>query len=153
MPSELLSIGQLAAASGCKVPTIRYYETCGLLEPPERTSGNQRRYTPGDLERLRFIRRARELGFPLEAVEGLLAVAHDGARPCGDADRIARTRLAEVERKIRELEGLRSRLRRMVEQCRQDTVANCRVLASLSDGSGDPADGISSGRRRSASTR
>jgi DNA-binding transcriptional MerR regulator len=144
--SELLTIGQLAADSGCKVPTIRYYETCGLLDRPERTSGNQRRYSRADLERLRFIRRARELGFPLEAVQGLLAVAHDGAQPCADADRIARAQLAEVERKIRELKGLRVVLKRMVEQCRQDVVANCRVLATLADG----PDGFGSTRRRSA---
>ena len=131
MRSKLLSIGQLAAASGCKVPTIRYYEATGLLPRPERTAGNQRRYTAGDLERLRFIRRGRILGFPLGTIGALLALADDRARPCAEVDGIARTQIAAIDRRIEELEGLRGQLRRMLEQCRHGTVADCRVLATL----------------------
>jgi DNA-binding transcriptional MerR regulator len=131
MGSQSLTIGQLAAASGCKVPTIRYYETTGLLPRPERTAGNQRRYGAEDLERLRLIRRGRLLGFPLRTIGELLALADDRARPCAEVDGIARTQIAAIDRRIEELESLRDQLERMVEQCRHGTVADCRVLATL----------------------
>jgi DNA-binding transcriptional MerR regulator len=131
MRSEPHSIGELAAASGCKVPTIRYYESRGLLPRPTRTTGNQRRYGADDLERLRFIRRGRELGFPLGTIRELLALTDDQARPCTEVDGIARTQIVAIDRRIRELESLRGQLQRMVEQCRHGTVADCRVLATL----------------------
>ena len=131
MTAKPLSIGQLAAASGCKVPTIRYYEAAGLLPPAARTAGNQRRCGADDLERLRLIRRGRLLGFPLAAIGELLALADDRARPCTEVDGIARGQIAAIDRRIAELQGLRAQLRRMVEQCRHGTVADCRVLATL----------------------
>ena len=131
MRSKLLSIGQLARASGCKVPTIRYYEAAGLLPRPGRTAGNQRRYTADDLARLRFIRRGRSLGFPLATIGALLALADDRARPCAEVDGIARMQIAAIDRRIAELADLRAQLGRMLAQCRHRTVADCRVLATL----------------------
>lgn len=128
-----LSIGQAAREAGCKVQTLRYYEELGLLPKPTRTAGNQRVYGAEHLTRLAFIRHARELGFPLEAIRDLLAL---GARPeqsCAEADAIAGAHLAEVERKIEALSALRGELKRMVRSCRRGRIAECRVIEVLAD--------------------
>lgn len=129
----MLSIGVLAQRTGTKVQTIRYYEQIGLIEKPGRTSGGQRRYTEADLDRLAFIRHARELGFALEAVRELLDLADTPDRPCADADAIARRQLVRVEQRLRRLEALRTELTRMIEQCSGGRVAACRVIEVLRD--------------------
>lgn len=128
-----LSIGELAGLTGCNVQTIRYYEQIGLLLPPPRTRGRQRRYG-GDAERrLTFIRHARALGFDIEAIRRLLSLAEHPERPCGEIDKIATSQLAAVEEKIGQLSRLRTELQRMIRACGQGAVAECRVLDALSD--------------------
>ncbi|SIP87503.1 DNA-binding transcriptional regulator, MerR family [Paracoccus thiocyanatus] len=129
----MLTIGKLGAAAGVKVPTIRYYEQIGLLPPPERSAGNQRLYGRTALDRLAFIRHARDLGFPLEAIRDLLSLSDRPDQPCAAADIIAKQQLAAVEARIARLEALKSELERMVSQCAQGTIANCRVIEALSD--------------------
>ncbi|MGE4371432.1 MAG: helix-turn-helix domain-containing protein [Xanthobacter sp.] len=125
------TIGKLARATGVKVPTIRYYEQIGLLATPERSAGNQRLYDAGARERLSFIRHARELGFPLEAIRDLLSLSDDPARPCTEADALAQRQLVEVEARIARLTALRDELARMVQQCAHGTIAECRVIEVL----------------------
>lgn len=132
MPARL-TIGRLASATGCNVQTVRYYEQIGLLPPPARSEGNQRLYGEPDVGRLRFIRHARELGFPLEAVRDLLSLADRPDQPCDAADAIARAQLAEVERRIASLQSLRVELNRMIEQCSGGRISDCRVIESLGD--------------------
>ena len=127
------TIGDIARASGVKVTTIRFYETRGLLPAPPRSPGNRRLYGPADIARLQFIRHARDLGFPLEAVEALLVLSDDPTRPCGEVDAIARTQLAEVDRRIVQLTALRTELGRMVLHCAGGTVGTCRVIETLAD--------------------
>jgi len=98
-----LSIGVLAEETGCKVPTIRYYEKIGLMPAPIRTEGNQRRYGPAHVGRLGFIRHARELGFPLDRIREILALGDKPERSCAEVDRIARDQLAAVEARIARL--------------------------------------------------
>ena len=129
----MLSIGTLARRTGTKVQTIRYYEQIGLMPAPRRTAGGQRRYDEGDLDRLAFVRHARQLGFPLDAIRALLDLSDNPARSCADVDRIARGQLQDVEARIARLEALRDELRRMLADCRGDTVADCRVLEVLQD--------------------
>lgn len=136
----MLSIGTLSRRTGTKVQTIRYYEQIGLLPEPERTEGGQRRYADGDLDRLAFIRHARQLGFTLDAIRQLLDLADNPTRPCAEVDRIARGQLKEVEDRILRLEALRRELRRMLRECSQDTVADCRVLEVLRDHGGCLSD-------------
>lgn len=126
------SIGELARQTATKVETIRYYERIGLLPAPARTTGNYRAYTDAHLNRLSFIRRSRDLGFSLEQVRALLDLADDRSRPCAAVDSIARTHLAEVDRKISDLKALRRELNSMVTQCRHGTVAECRIIDALS---------------------
>lgn len=126
------TIGELARRAGCKVQTIRYYESVGLMPPPARSAGNQRLYDRADVDRLGFIRHGRELGFSLTAIRELLALADDPEHSCTEADRIAKLRLVEVEGRIVRLEALRRELRRMIRQCRGDRIADCRVIEVLS---------------------
>lgn len=125
------SIGEAAERTGVKAATIRYYEQIGLVAPPARTEGKQRRYAQDELNRLHFIRHARALGFEVDAVRDLLALSADPERPCADADGIARERLAEVDRRIAQLGALRAELVRMVEGCGHGRVSDCRVIESL----------------------
>src|SRR5690606_13083849 len=93
MTSESFSIGDLAKATATKVETIRYYERIGLLPKPARTSGNYRSYSSAHLERLSFVRRARDLGFSIEQVRDLLGLSDQRNRPCDAVDAIARQHL------------------------------------------------------------
>lgn len=93
MTGHLLTIGKLAAYSGCKVQTIRYYEHIGLLPPPPRSVGNHRVYGPEHVRRLAFIRHGRELGFPLDAIRELLALSDEPDQSCEEVTQIARRHL------------------------------------------------------------
>ena len=128
-----LTIGEAARLSAVKVPTIRYYEEIGLLPAPPRTEGGRRAYAASDIDRLAFIRHARELGFEIEAIRALLKLQDDPAQSCAAADAIARDRLIEVERRIASLTALREELLRMVEGCSHGHVAACRVIETLAD--------------------
>ncbi|WP_279483871.1 helix-turn-helix domain-containing protein [Aureimonas sp. SK2] len=125
-------IGEASRASGIKVPTIRYYEQIGLLAAPPRTEGNRRLYNADDLRLLRFIRHARELGFEIEPIRELLALAGDPDRPCVSADRIAAAHLADIDHKIARLTALRAEVARMAD-CSNHSVADCRVIKVLGD--------------------
>lgn len=129
----MLSIGTLARRTGTKVQTVRYYEQIGLLPEPGRTEGGQRRYGDDDLDRLSFIRHARQLGFTLDAIRELLDLSDNPGRSCADVDRIAQRQLKEVDVRIARLEALRKELQRMLGECSRDTVADCRVLEVLRD--------------------
>jgi Cu(I)-responsive transcriptional regulator len=129
--AQLLTIGAIADLTGTKVETIRYYERMGLLAAPARTSGNYRSYEPSHVARLSFIRRARDLGFSLDQVRELLGLADQKDRSCESVDTIAREHLAEVERKIADLKGLRRELDALISQCRHGTIAECRILDAL----------------------
>lgn len=129
----MLAIGTLAKRTGTKVQTIRYYEQIGLLPEPGRTEGGQRRYGDADLDRLAFIRHARQLGFTLEAIRELLDLSDNPSRSCAEVDIIAHRQLKEVEARIARLEALRKELKRMLRECSRDTVSDCRVLEVLRD--------------------
>lgn len=128
-----LSIGQVAESSGVKVPTIRYYERIGLLAAPARSASNRREYTRDAVQRLRFIRHARELGFDIEAIRTLIEMQHHPTQSCEQADEIASAQLAAVEDRIERLTALKGELERMLTCCRHERVRNCRVIETLAD--------------------
>lgn len=132
-PVSALAIGALAKRTGVKIPTIRYYESIGLLPEAPRTGSNRRTYDETSVRRLRFIRHARELGFEVEAIRQLLTMADDPSRPCHEADVLARAHLAEIESRITRLEALREEVRLMVEGCAQGEVRSCHVIEVLAD--------------------
>src|SRR5215218_7566056 len=127
-----VSIGALARATGTTVEAIRWYERVGVLPAPERTAGNYRTYGTAHLERLSFVRRARDLGFTLDQVRELLRLADERGRSCDAVDRVAREHLGEVERKIADLKALRRELQGLIGQCRHGTVNECRIIEALS---------------------
>ena len=127
----MITRGQLAKATGTKIETIRFYEKIGLLAAPERTSSNYRAYRQEDVDRLSFVRRARDLGFSLDQVRTLLDLADDRSRSCCAVDEIARAQLAAVEEKISDLLALKRELASLIEQCDQGTIANCRIIGAL----------------------
>jgi DNA-binding transcriptional MerR regulator len=129
----MLTIGKLSDNAGVKVPTIRYYEGIGLMPEPERTEGNQRRYGKTHLDRLNFIRHARDLGFSVDAIRDLLSLQATPDAPCRDADRIAAANLADVRAKIARLKKLEAELEHVVSECSGGRVAECNVLATLAD--------------------
>lgn len=128
----MLTIGELSRRTGVKVPTIRWYEQAGLIEEPGRTAGNQRRYGDADLERLAFIRHARDLGFGLDSIRELIELGGHPERPCADADRIASAHLDNVRRRIARLQRLADELERIAD-CGGHSVGECHVLNALGD--------------------
>ncbi|KSV75187.1 hypothetical protein N185_17560 [Sinorhizobium sp. GW3] len=132
MPENFFTIGYLAKKTGTKVETIRFYEKNALLPKPGRTEGNYRAYERVHLNRLSFIRRARELGFSLEQVRGLLKLSDARHQSCAAVDDIATSHRAEVERKIADLLLLKKELDSLIDQCGRGTIAECRIIESLS---------------------
>lgn len=130
----MFSIGELSKRTKVKVPTIRYYEEMGLLAEAERTEGNQRRYDKAGLERLSFIRHARDLGFSIEAILSLIELQEHPDRSCEAATNVAKSQLAEVRAKIKRLKALEKELARISKGCDGQGVSeDCYVLASLSN--------------------
>lgn len=129
----MFSIGDMARRSGVKVPTIRYYEQMGLVGAPERSEGNQRRYTRPELERLMFVKHARDLGMTIDAIRELLELSGHPERPCADADRIAADHLAAVREKIAQLKKLETELERIATHCEGSSVRDCYVIRALAN--------------------
>lgn len=127
----MITIGKLSEATGVKIPTIRYYEQIGLLPEPDRSGGNQRLYGRTQQERLAFIRHARDLGFPLQAIRELLNLSDDPDQSCAAIDEIAQRQLAAVVSRIARLSALRGELERMLDQCIRGRIADCRVIEML----------------------
>jgi DNA-binding transcriptional MerR regulator len=127
------TIGDVSRRSGVKVPTIRYYEQVGLLGEPGRSQGNQRRYSAVELDRLMFIKHARDLGLTLEAIRDLLRLSAHPDHPCEGADRIAADHLASVREKISRLQRLEAELERITGGCSGHSVKDCYVIRALAD--------------------
>lgn len=127
------SIGQVAKQLGCNVQTLRHYEQIGLIAPPPRNQGQQRRYRQADLERLKFVRHGRELGFSLDAIRTLLQLSNHADEPCHQADALAQQQLAEVRSRIARLRALEDELEAMLDHCASHRVANCKVIDVLSN--------------------
>jgi DNA-binding transcriptional MerR regulator len=127
------SIGRLAALTGVKVPTIRFYEQIGIMPAPERTASDRRVYDDAALRRLSFVRHARQLGFDLDSIRSLLDLADEPERPCGEANVIAERHLNTVVKKIAQLEALKTELFRMTAECAGGRVSGCKVIEVLND--------------------
>jgi DNA-binding transcriptional MerR regulator len=129
----MLSIGELSKRTGVKIPTIRYYEQMGLIDAPERSSGNQRRYSKIGLERLSFIRHSRDLGLSIDDIRELIKLNHHPQMPCDDAHHIALRHLQSVRERIIKLKRLEKELKRITAITDAGIVGNCNVIQSLAD--------------------
>ena len=132
----MMNIGKAAAASGVSAKMIRYYESIDLLAAARRTDAGYRAYTDEDVHVLRFIRRARDLGFSLADIGELLALWQDQGRASADVKGIALAHVAALERKIAELQGMADTLRTLAAHCHGDARPDCPILTDLDAGGG-----------------
>ena len=131
---RVMPIGALAERTGVKVETIRYYEQVGLLPPPERSEGNQRRYGRRHAERLAFIKHARDLGFSVDSIRTLLKLSDNPELPCDQAHAISVAHLDEVRDKIARLRSLEKELERIATTCSGGVAAcDCAIIEALAD--------------------
>lgn len=128
----LLKIGDIAAASGVAVSTIRFYERAGLLRPAGRAENNYRYYDEASVQRLRFIRAAQASGFALEDISKLLDLSDEPHPCCHEVQNLIEHRLADVDRKLRQMRHLQRVLARALQACRQgESRRVCAVLQRL----------------------
>ena len=134
---DKFTIGQLAARAGTHVETIRYYQRQALIELPRKPAGGIRSYEPRHVSRLRFIRRAQQLGFKLHEVRELLKL--DDGNSCREARELAERKLVDVEQRLRDLRAMQRQLKALVVECEATKGRiGCPLIASLSHGKPDP---------------
>lgn len=129
-----MNIGQAARASGVSAKMIRYYEEIGLIPPAGRTASGYRSYGERDVHTLRFIRRARDLGFPVEGIRELLGLWRDRDRHSADVKRVAVEQAAKLREKIRGLESMVRTLETLADCCAGDDRPDCPILRDLEVG-------------------
>jgi MerR family mercuric resistance operon transcriptional regulator len=128
-----IQIGELSRRAGCNIETIRYYERIGMLPRPARTASRYRLYADPDIRRLRFVRRARELGFTLDEVRALLALSTDpGDDLCSEVRQLADRHLADIRAKIADLRAMESVLSDAVRRCDAGELPSCPLIDALS---------------------
>ncbi|CAN5433540.1 Cu(I)-responsive transcriptional regulator [soil metagenome] len=125
------NIGQAAVASGVSSKMIRHYETLGLVTAPRRTPAGYRVYDEPDLHTLRFVRRARDLGFSIKQIDALLSLWRNRRRSSADVRRVAQRHIEELDSKIQELQVMRLMLEQLVRHCHGDDRPECPILDDL----------------------
>jgi MerR family gold-responsive transcriptional activator of gol and ges genes len=134
-----MNIGEAARASGVSAKMIRYYEQTGLIPPADRTASGYRDYSGTDVHMLRFIRRARDLGFSVAEIDELLGLWRDRSRQSADVKRIALAHIEDLRRKIGEMEQMADTLQTLASCCSGDNRPDCPILADL-ESANDDAD-------------
>ena len=129
-----MTIGKLAKRAGVGVETIRFYERKGLIPEPPRRSSGYREYDDDTVTRVRFIRHAKELGFTLKEINGLLSLQLDPEKPCQDVNRRIETKLSDIDEKIQMLNRMKDALQRLSAESRgEGSVTDCPILEALED--------------------
>jgi len=134
----LYNIGEAARHTGVSAKMIRYYESLGLLKAAKRTAAGYRIYDDRDLHTLRFVRRARDLGFAIEEIERLLGLWQNRRRSSADVRQVAQAHLVDLDRRIEELQAMRRSLERLIEHCHGDHRPDCPILDDLAGGTAGP---------------
>ncbi len=129
--TDLITIGKVAARTGCNIETIRYYEKEGLLPKPSRSSGGHRLYSLAQIERLTFIRRARELGFSMQEIKQLHSIVDGELISCECVKKIADDHLEEIDLKIADLAKMKAILADLSQQCSGLAVPDCPIISAL----------------------
>ena len=123
-----MNIGDASKASGVSTKMIRYYESIGLIRRPLRTESGYRVYSDGEVQALRFISHARDLGFSVEQMEGLLALWRDGRRASAAVKTIASAHIQGLEAKVRSLQSMIDTLRQLSDHCHGDEQPDCPII-------------------------
>jgi MerR family mercuric resistance operon transcriptional regulator len=132
---QALTIGEVAKAARVGVETIRFYEREGLIADPPRRRSGYRQYPPDTVRRVRFIRRAKDLGFTLKEISELLSLRVVASTTCADVRSLARAKIADIDRRIDELGKVREALERLARRCRgQGPTTECPILDALDEG-------------------
>ena len=132
----LYNIGEAAKRSGVSAKMIRHYESLGLLREARRTDAGYRLYDEPEIHTLRFMRRARDLGFSIKEIQQLVSLWQNRRRASADVRRIAQAHISALEAKIQELQGMRRTLERLVHSCHGDARPDCPILDDLADATG-----------------
>jgi Cu(I)-responsive transcriptional regulator len=127
----VVNIGQAAEHSGVSAKMIRHYESIGLLRPAARSSNTYRQYGEQDVHELRFIGRARSLGFSMKEIGELLSLWRDRERPSGDVRQVAARHLSDLEGKLAEMQAMVTTLRKLIHACHGDERPDCPILEDL----------------------
>jgi Cu(I)-responsive transcriptional regulator len=127
-----MNIGQASAASGVSAKMIRYYEETGLIPAIRRSESGYRVYSDRDVQMLRFVRRARDLGFPVDQIGELLALWRDTSRHSADVKHLAIQRIEELHQKIDAMQDMVATLQTLADTCHGDARPDCPILADLS---------------------
>ena len=129
---EKITISKLAKKTEVNIQTVRYYERRGLIPEPQRTESGYRQYSHETVSRIRFIKRAQELGFSLKEISELLSLRVDKHTTCGDFKNIAEVKISEVEKKIRSLNGIKKALTKLVALCSgEGPTSECPIVETL----------------------
>ena len=131
MATKLMNIGEAALASGVSAKMIRHYEAIGLIPKAARRDSGYRDYDDRDVHTLRFIRKARDLGFPIEEIGKLLALWQDRSRASSDVKELATARVKELRRKEQEIRAMRRTLEELAQHCHGDNRPECPILEDL----------------------
>lgn len=126
-----MNIGQAADASGVSAKMIRYYESIGLIAEANRTDSGYRQYSENEVETLRFIKRARDLGFSIERIKTLLGLWQDRERKSADVRTLARQYIEELDHDIAKLQSIRDELEHLVHCCQGNNRPECPILDNL----------------------
>ena len=126
-----MNIGQAAAQAGMNAKAIRYYESIGLIRPASRTGAGYRVYSAADVATLRFIRRARDFGIPVDRIRVLVGLWQDRGRASAEVKRVAQAHVAELDAKIAELTAMRDALQDLSDACHGDARPDCPILKDL----------------------
>lgn len=129
--SRALPIGEMSRKTGVNIETIRYYERIGIMPNPVRTQGGHRAYDAGQLKRLDFIRRSRELGFSLGEIRALLDLVDTGTYTCAEVHQMTTAHLANVRKKISDLRRMERVLKEMAAECSRGYVPDCPIVDKL----------------------
>lgn len=143
-----MNIGEAATFSGVSAKMIRYYEQIGLIPPAARSKAGYRHYSPQDAHSLRFIRRARDLGFSVEQIGELLVLWRDRERASADVKAVALSHVAGLKAKIAELQAMVQTLEHLAEHCHGNDRPDCPIIADLAQPVSAPAETASAGKPR-----
>ncbi|MCX7561808.1 helix-turn-helix domain-containing protein [Sulfitobacter sp. F26204] len=133
----MFTIGKASERSGVNIETIRYYERIGVVPKPGRSAGGRRLYSPDEIAKLRFVRRCRDLGFPISVIQTFLSLTKQSSRSCGEVKTLAESHLDEINAKIENLTLLRKALLSLSANCDDGTAACPMLDALMKDGFGE----------------